>query len=654
MTAGRYVELFLSESSEHLSVVNDALLMLERGQESSDAVRELFRAVHSMKGMAGTMEFHTIADLAHEMESLLDALRGGRQPVDAERVDALFAAADLLGDAVAAATNGDPERVECTAVMERLRALSTSGTHDAETEHHRDLSVSDADIAHVVDGMPHGWTVTVHQDPAAMLRGARGFLAVKRLEEVGRVLAVRPPLPTIQADEHGASFTVILEPSVGVDAGRMEQAVRSAGDVVAVDVRPPHVTPRRPADVRPSPAVGAPATNASPDSWTIPGMSGGRVARSVRVDVRHLDALLDLAGELLIGRERLMEVLGSSPRPAVRDALTHLSRLISGLQEEVLEARLVPVWQLFDRFPRMVRDSARALGKEVEFVVEGKEIELDRSLLDEIVEPVIHLLRNAMDHGIELPDERVAAGKPRVGRLTLSAARDRDSILVRVTDDGRGVDRERVLSRARSLGLLGVGEEPDARGLIKLITRPGFSTADRVTEISGRGVGMDAVQDRLRALGGTVEVETTPRAGTSVTLRMPLTLAIIRTLLARVGGEVYAFPISHVSATADLAVAGRGGEGEESMLTLGDEPLPSLWLRELVGLPPGEGGEDEIVVLQAHNRRLGLVVDELLGEQEAVVKHFDPARGGLTCFSGAAVLGNGMPALIVDVGRLLT
>jgi len=378
------------------------------------------------------------------------------------------------------------------------------------------------------------------------------------------------------------------------------------------------------------------------------------VARSVRVDVRHLDALLDLAGELLIGRERLMEVLGSSPRPAVRDALTHLSRLISGLQEEVLEARLVPVWQLFDRFPRMVRDSARALGKEVEFVVEGKEIELDRSLLDEIVEPVIHLLRNAMDHGIELPDERVAAGKPRVGRLTLSAARDRDSILVRVTDDGRGVDRERVLSRARSLGLLGVGEEPDARGLIKLITRPGFSTADRVTEISGRGVGMDAVQDRLRALGGTVEVETTPRAGTSVTLRMPLTLAIIRTLLARVGGEVYAFPISHVSATADLAVAGRGGEGEESMLTLGDEPLPSLWLRELVGLPPGEGGEDEIVVLQAHNRRLGLVVDELLGEQEAVVKHFDPARGGLTCFSGAAVLGNGMPALIVDVGRLLT
>lgn len=653
MSAGRYAELFLSESSEHLSVVNDALLTLERGEESADAVRELFRAVHSMKGMAGAMGFQAITALAHEMESLLDAIRSGRLPVDAERVDALFAASDLLGDAVAAAMEGAEERVECGAVLERLRALSAAGA-DVVTPGGAPAAAADAATEPSGVDVRSAWSVTVHQDPAAPLRGARAFLAIRRLEGVGRVVGVRPSLQEIQEEAHGDRFTVFLVPADGADAARLESAARSAGDVVGVEVASPGSAPSTPVvATEAGPAAPRPAAP-DPAGWELPATTVRKVARSVRVDVRHLDTLLDLAGELLIGRERLAESLGSAQRPAVKEALSHLSRLVSDLQHEVLQARLVPVWQVFDRFPRVVRDSARALGKEVEFVVEGKEIELDRSLLDEIGEPVVHLLRNAMDHGLELPGERVAAGKPRAGRLTLSAVRERDSVLVRVTDDGRGIDRSRVLERARDLGLVGAGEEPDVQGLIRLISRPGFSTAERVTEISGRGVGMDAVQDRLRALGGSVEIQTEPGAGTSITLRMPLTLAIIRTLLARVGDEVYAFPVSHVSGTADMAAASASSVWGESVLTLGDEVLPSLRLRELVGLPAEGAGEDEIVVLQTHDRRLGLVVDELLGEHEAVVKRFDPVRGGLACFSGAAVLGNGMPALIVDVGRLLT
>lgn len=659
MTSGRYAELFLSESREHLSVVNDALLELERGKQPSDAVRELFRAVHSMKGMAGAMGFRSVADLAHEMESLLDALRSGRQSVDAERMDALFAAADLLGDAVAAAMDGEEGEVDCRALLERLSALAGGEGAAAAAGAARPMEDATSRVGIGAGAVADAWSVVVHQDPHAALRGARAFLAVRRLEGMGELVAVHPPLEAIQAGSHGESFTVLIRPTPGVGVVQLEQAARSAGDVTRVEVREPDRA--GPSGTRAwregAPMAGRDAATVLPAGPVRIGDAAGAagpVSRSVRVDVRHLDSLLDLAGELQIGRERLVEALGTGNQSAVRDSLTHLSRLISGLQQEVLEARLVPVWQVFDRFPRVVRDAARALGREVDFRVEGKEIELDRSLLDEIGEPVVHLLRNAVDHGLEPPEERLAAGKPRAGRLTLSAVRDRDSVLVRVSDDGRGLDRARVVARARSSGLLAEGEEPDAQGLIRLVSRPGFSTAEHVTEISGRGVGMDAVHERLRSLGGSVEMQTEPGRGTTVTLRMPLTLAIVRTLLARVGEEVYALPVSQVVGTADLASAERGSVGGQSVLSVGGGMLPAMDLRELVGLPEGGPIERELIIVQSQDQRLGLVVDELLGEQEAVVKRFDPVRGGLAFFSGATVLGNGMPTLIVDVGRLLT
>jgi len=313
----------------------------------------------------------------------------------------------------------------------------------------------------------------------------------------------------------------------------------------------------------------------------------------------------------------------------------------------------VPVGQVFDRFPRLVRDAARQLSKEVELVVEGKDIELDRSLLDEIGEPLVHLLRNAVDHGIEEPAVRVAAGKARAGRLVLGAARDRAAVLVRVSDDGRGVPRARVLARAKALGLVDAATERlTDEQLFRCIAQPGLSTVEQVSELSGRGVGIDAVLTKTRSLGGSVEMTSVEGAGTTITIRLPITLAIVRAILARSGGERYALPLTHVRETLEYGGGNVQHVKGREVLVLRDEVLPLLHLRDVVRQDGDRGAGGEIVVLERGDRRSGLVVDELIGQEEIVVKQFDAARDGLALFSGATILADGAPALIMDVGSL--
>jgi two-component system chemotaxis sensor kinase CheA len=404
---------------------------------------------------------------------------------------------------------------------------------------------------------------------------------------------------------------------------------------------------------RDSSAIGEVATD--PDGAEITRPSA-LPTRHVRVDLARLDALMNLIGELVITRGRLLQLTASSPDPALDEAMQMAARLVSDLQSEIMTMRMVPVWQVFDRFPRLVRDAARRLDKDVNFVVEGKEIELDRSLLDEIGEPIVHLLRNSVGHGIESPEERVAAGKPRRGRLVLSAARDRAAVLIRVSDDGRGIDRSLVLARARALGLVDEGtRDVDDGTLYRLIAQPGFSTAAEVSDLSGRGVGIDVVQAKARALGGSVELKSVAGEGTTITIRLPITLAIVRALLARSGTERYALPLTHVRETLeydDVVVQHVKGK---PVLLLRDEVLPLLDLRDVVrqaGTAGAIGANREIVVIERGERRSGLVVDELIGQQDIVVKQFDAARDGLALFSGATILADGAPALIMDVGSL--
>jgi two-component system chemotaxis sensor kinase CheA len=630
MDLARYAELFLTETREHLSAINHLLLELERAPTAPEPLSAIFRAVHTVKGMSATMGYEAVAALTHELETALDGVRRGERTITPSFMDALFEAADVLETAVEQAVHGQDASADAAPVIERLRTIGRmSGEFPAIAATAPAIPAAHAAPPSVA--APSALQFRVRLVPNVPLRGVRAFVIVKRAESLGRVIETVPPLEALQRDQFEREFVIRLE--TDAPAADVITALRGAGDVERVDVE----------DAKS--AKGAKGAE---------GAGKARQSRNVRIDLRRLDALMNLIGELVITRGRLIELSMSRDDPALTDVVAEASRLVSDLQDEIMASRMVPVWQVFDRFPRLVRDSSRALGKQIEFVVEGKDIELDRSMLDEIGDPVVHLLRNAIDHGLEMPVERAALGKPAAGKLVLSAARERSSITIRVTDDGRGIDRERVLNKARRLGLVdaGRGELSDDE-LIKIISRPGFSTAERVTDISGRGVGIDAVHARIRSLGGSVEIRSVPGRGTTVALRLPLTLAILRALLVRVDGDTFAVPMTHVNETVELeATALKSVKGHE-VLMLRDDVLPLVRFRSLLGLAGDGARMPQVIVLEVGERRAGLVVDELAGQQDIVVKQFDAVRNAAALFSGATILGDGAPALIVDVGSLL-
>jgi len=371
--------------------------------------------------------------------------------------------------------------------------------------------------------------------------------------------------------------------------------------------------------------------------------------RSVRVDAARLDTLMTLVGELVIARGRLAELTRHAQQSELAEVVTQASRLIGSLQDEITRSRMIPVGQAFERFERLVRDASHEVGKQVTFELRGTDIEVDKSVLDEIGEPVMHLLRNAIDHGIETPSQRKKSGKPPLARLLLSAERDRSAVVIRVEDDGRGIDVDRVLARARESHLVDSSQMTltDAE-ILGLIARAGFSTSAAVTRLSGRGVGLDVVATRVKSLGGSVELATVPGKGTTMTVRLPVTLAIIQALLARTAGEVYALPITHVVETMVLTPSMSRCEDGREVLEIRGEKLPSTRLRVRLGHAPREGEPGHVVVLDLPGRRIALVVDEFIGQQEIVVKPFDAARGMPQIFSGATILPNGAPALILD------
>ena len=371
--------------------------------------------------------------------------------------------------------------------------------------------------------------------------------------------------------------------------------------------------------------------------------------RSVRVDAQRLDTLMTLIGELVIARGRLAELARQTGQPDLIEVVSHASRLVGNLQEEITKSRMVPVGQAFERFERLVRDASRELGKQVAFELTGTDIEVDKSVLDEIGDPVMHLLRNAIDHGIETSAARKKSHKSPIARLVLSAERERSAVVINVKDDGRGIDAGKVLANARLAGLVPSTQETltDAE-ILDLIARPGFSTAAGVSRLSGRGVGLDVVATKVRSLGGSIELATSPGEGTTITVRLPVTLAIIHALLSRTAGEVYALPITHVVETMVLTEEMSSFENGHEVLEIRGEKLPVVRLRARLGHPPRASGAGHVVVLDLPDKRTTLVVDEFIGQQEIVVKPFDAARGMPQLFSGATILPTGAPALILD------
>ncbi|HEX2203746.1 MAG TPA: chemotaxis protein CheA [Longimicrobium sp.] len=659
MELSQYGELFLSESREHVSAINHLLLTLEADPGSREAVEGVFRAVHTIKGMSATMGYRAVADLSHEMENLLDRVRQGHVAPDADTVDLLFAACDALEGAIEAAVEERDDEGGHDDLLARLRAaagddrafdlyapaLDLSGaapSAGAEEIVPGDLALDGADAGEGALDVE----IAVARD--ALLPGVRAFMALKRARELGEVSGIAPSEAALNEPEFTGSVRFVLRTER--DAGEVRAALLAVGDLDAVTVAAHGAADASPAPMRAG--EGASAEAAPEES------RAGAAARSrhIRVDLRRLDALMNSVGELVIVRDRLRRLAGGGA-PEMAEAVDQASRLVSELQDEIMRARVAPVSQVFDRFPRLVRDAARSLGKKVDFVIEGKEIELDRSMLDEIGDPLVHLLRNSLDHGIEAPGERRAAGKPETGTLRLVAARERSRIVIRVEDDGRGIQREAVLRKAIATGMVSAAEAeaiPDEE-VYRLLTRAGFSTAEKVTDVSGRGVGLDVVATRVRALGGMLEIASEPGRGTSMTLQLPQTLAIVRALLVRQSGETYALPLTHVGETVHLLPGEVGSVKGKTVAFIRDEVVPLLALRGILrvnGTRP-EGEKRPAVILEVGEQRVGLEVDQLLGQQEIVVKQFDTTTDTLRLFSGATILSDGRPALILDAGSVL-
>ena len=654
MDSSRYAELFLTESQEHLSAINHSLLELERAPGAAEPVDALFRAMHTIKGMAATMGYAAVTELSHELETMLDLVRRGALRVDGAVTEGLFKGADALELTIDEVSAGRPAS-DVSALVGRLRSITAAARRATP-------SSGSMAIAGVATAPAAGARVRVRLEPDTPLKGVRVFMITQAAKALGAIVASEPDAAALEAEQFDREFVLVIATTVGID--EIERVIRAAGFVerVTVEAQAPLV-PRSPTPIHTAPsAIPIDATGEHPIRVSgatteigAPGEPMGlRQHKHVRIDLRRLDTLMNLIGELVISRGRLQAIASDIDNVVLDETLTLASRLISDLQDEIMTSRLVPVWQVFDRFPRLVRDAARSLGKDVDFVIEGKDIELDRSMLDEIGEPVVHLLRNAVDHGLESPAERLAAGKPAAGKLRLAALRDRSSVLIRVTDDGRGVDKARVLAKAKRLGLVDAarGELTDEE-IFRLIARPGFSTSEKVTDLSGRGVGIDAVATRVRALGGSLEMKTATGEGTTVTARLPVTLAIVRAVLAKVDDETYAVPMTHVSETLELAPGVADTVKGREVLSLRDDVVPLFHLRDLVRLPRQPDRLSHVIVLEIAEKRAGILVDRLLGQQDIVVKQFDGVRDGLALFSGATILGDGAPALILDVSTLL-
>ncbi|MGE0353880.1 MAG: chemotaxis protein CheW [Gemmatimonadales bacterium] len=630
MDLARYATLFLAESREHLHSCNRLLLELERDPHETEPVAGIFRAMHTLKGMAATMGYEHVAELAHRAENLLALLRERVAAADQDIVDLLFAAVDALEAGVEEAAEGRDDRLDYRGLLEKLDA-ATHNTQSQTGEMRAVRAIRDAGESVAQEPAATGRLVRVTIRRDALMRGGRAMLVLKRVEGLGHVQGLRPALTAFETAEFDGAFSFRLH--TDVTDGVVEAAIRAAGDIDSVSI-----------GEAPAPA---------PLEEGGPGSAGG--TRHIRVDLARLDSLMNNMGELVVAKGRLAEVVAQQANPELEAVSARIARLVGEMQTEVIQARLTPVWQVFDRYPRMVRDLARQLGKRVELQIEGGDIELDRAILDEIGDPLVHLLRNAVDHGIETPADRRRAGKPEVGRIVLAASRDRTGAAIQVRDDGRGIDRKKIAQRAHQDGLIESPTEALTDDvLLRVIARPGFSTAGEVTGVSGRGVGIDVVMSRVRAMGGTVVIESEVGQGTSMVLRLPVTLAVLRVLLVRVGHERYALPLGHVLETVEFDTARVTTIGGKETLVLRDEVIPTTHLRTLLQVPVnGVPERRPTVILETGGRRAAVVVDGLLGQQEIVVEGFDAPRGILKVFSGATILGDGEPALILDAAALL-
>ncbi|WP_029891318.1 chemotaxis protein CheA [Polycyclovorans algicola] len=643
---------FFEESLEGLSIMEGGLLALESGQASEETLHAIFRAAHSIKGGAGSFGFARISEATHHLETLLDELRAGHRSADADVLKVLYQSVDGVRAMITAAQAEQPcPEAQVQAFEAALKVVLGKAP------------VADASAEPAAVAAPRTtlktWQIHFAPTPGLLATGNEPLLLMQALAELGELQGqlIEPQgedvaLETLSVDDcrlawdltltTDASEAVIRDVFSWVDDCCKLRITELAPVVAAV------IAPQPEAAAGPLAMVKKPVAAAATAAAQIP-------TASIRVGVDKVDALIDLVGELVITQAMLHQaVAGLDPVQFERlhSMLEQLERNTRSLQSSVLAVRMLPVGTVFSRFPRVVRDLADKLGKRVKLVLEGEATELDKGMIERITDPLMHLLRNALDHGLETIEERRAVGKPEECRLKLSARHASGSIILEIEDDGRGLNREKILAKALERGVITERPATDA-DIDNLIFEPGFSTADVVTDVSGRGVGMDVVRKNVAALGGRIELSSTPGVGTRVSVRLPLTLAILDGMSVAVGDEVFIVPIASVMESfqptpGQMPPIG----GEQRLVKVRDNYLPLIRLSEHFGLPTAYQGPGIAVVVEADGRRLALMVDALVGQQQVVIKSLEQNYRTVAGVAGATILGDGRVALILDVARL--
>lgn len=684
MDMEEYMSMFLDESKENLQNLNDSLLKLENAPDDMALLDEIFRVAHTLKGMSATMGFTSVAELTHEMENVLDKLRKGEMHSNSDIIDILFQCLDTLeGLITSIAEEGELE--DTTELTNKLRGLSSGGaaaasvpsrgeTAAAVKTEEADVETDDGNLNEfekevIMQAYEKGYDsyhIKVILEENCLLKAARVYMVFRELEEMGDIVKSIPEVKTLEDGEFNDNFEVYLVTKVEKDV--IEEKVYSVSEVEQVEIHKVALaskgTAAQPEVVNPQPAAVAKEVSKNPPKGKTPAANNNKahkakLSQTVRVDIERLDNLMNLVGELVINRTRLEQIGGKYGLSDLSETLEQVGRISTDLQNLVMKVRMVPIEQVFNRFPRMVRDLAKELDRDINLIIEGEETELDRTVIDEIGDPLVHLLRNAVDHGIGHPDDREKLGKDRTGTVKLLAYPEGNQVVIRVDDDGKGINPDVILAKAIEKGLVTEkeAEKMEPQDIVMLILKPGFSTAEQVTDVSGRGVGMDVVRSKIESLGGNLTIQSKVGEGSSFIIRLPLTLAIIQGLLIGIENEIYTIPLSSIEETLSLSQSDIKTIQEKEVILLRGNVLPVLRLGELLDVEQTEKEEENedlyVVVVKNGQRRAGLIVDSLIGQQEIVIKSLGKLLNGYKQFSGATVLGDGRVALILDITFLL-
>lgn len=701
MDVSQYLEIFLDETNEHLQSLNTQILALEQDPENMDTINEIFRAAHSLKGMAGTMGYKRMQTLTHDMENVFSEVRNGNIKVNAEMIDILFQCLDALeeyntciretsdegtndneplikqlNDILNEGKKPEPEKAQSAPAAEPAPKEEQTASGDEKWQEIK-LDDSEKNVLHeaVKQGKKvYGITVWVHE--SCILKAARAFLVFKAVEEVGEIIVSSPSAQDVEDEKFDLDFSLIVISDSPLEA--LLDAVRGVSEIDKVtggevDIDGQGAAPQETvkeevkeeehkesaAPQETKPAAQSAAPQAKSPAAKKPAANKPVVNRTVRVDIEKLDTLMNLVSELIIAKNSLVSAsaMSGNASQAVNEQIEYLESVTTSLHESVMKVRMVPIESTVNKFPRMVRDLQKKLGKKMELYMTGEETELDRTVVDQIGDPLMHLLRNSADHGLESAEVRKERGKPEVGSIFLDAYQDGNNVVIEVRDDGNGIDTEAVKSKAIERGLITPeqGDNMSEKEIIDLLFHAGFSTAKVVSDVSGRGVGLDVVKSMIESLNGEVEVKSKLGVGSTWTIRLPLTLAIIQALMVEVGGEKYAISLGSIQTIEDIPAKDVKLVQAKEVIQIRDLVIPLIRLNKILDIDSEKDPEANLVVVivKKGDKQAGLVVDELIGQQEIVIKSLGKYTSKCKIISGATVLGDGEVALILDANTLI-